>query len=242
MRRNGLFRQIAATLHRPFKHGMRRAMSTHIPPKSLLESLFDAERTASRVREELASLSSPLLFETLQMALREADAIKEHKERGLRLEQIAHLLERVEEEGGVDRLIDLLGDDEPSVRQAAGGALEEIGMDRFKDVASGVERALARFAKGHWALRELPYLLAQFDDPRVGKILAKFLQHSDPYAVASAIEAVVELEEHAAEPLLTQLEKDTRTVHIDDEEGEATAVTLGELAREGLALLHLDAE
>jgi hypothetical protein len=100
-----------------------------------------------------------------------------------------------------------------------------------------VERALERLPVGSPALLELPYLLAEVGEPGVRKLLGKFLLHRDPEAVSAAIEAIVDMGDVGAAVLLDPLVSDTRTVSLEDEEGETGTVTLGELAREAKKLL-----
>jgi HEAT repeat protein len=159
----------------------------------------------------------------------------EPDEAALRLVRLAALLGECEGPDVVDTLIDILACDEPEARHAAGEALEDLAFDRFKEVALGIERALERLTPGSPALTELPYLLAEVGEPGCVKLLARFLAHCDGEAVAAAIEALVELGDPSAAHLLTPLEKDTRQVQLDEEDGER--VSIGDLAAEARQLL-----
>ena len=97
-------------------------------------------------------------------------------------------------------------------------------------------RALDRLPAGSPALSEVPYLLAEVAEPGCLKLLGKFLHHKDPEAVAAAIEALVELADPSAAPMLAPLVRDTRQVQIDDE-GEVGHVSIGALAEEAGELL-----
>src|SRR6185369_4791393 len=109
----------------------------------------------------------------------------------------------------------------------------------FKEVAGGVERALKRLPVGSPALPELPYILAEVPEPGVVKLLAQFLAHRDPDAVAAAIEAIAEIGDPAAIKVLEPLVGDERTVELADDGSEATSeATLGELAGEAIELLQ----
>ena len=55
--------------------------------------------------------------------------------------------------------------------------------------------------------------------------------------MAAAIEALVEIGDPAGAPMLKALEKDTRVVQLEDDEGEEGKVTIGELATEARELL-----
>ena len=137
----------------------------------------------------------------------------------------------------VDLLINILGCDEPEARRAAGEALAGLAWDRFKEVALGVERALDRLPDGTPALSELPYLLAELPEPGAMKLLARFLAHRDPDAVAAAVEALVEAGDVSAIAILKPLENDARKVQLEDETGTLGEATIGELVAEALSLL-----
>jgi hypothetical protein len=204
-----------------------------------LSELFDAERTVRRLHDELAALPSEQLLDALTAALRAANREPNEDEASLRLVRIAALLGEHEGPRVVDALIDVLSSEHAEARKAAGEELEELAFDRFKEVASGVERALKRLPVGSPALAELPYILAQVHEPGVVKLLGQFLAHRDPDAVAAAIESLVEIGDPSGARLLTALEGDERTVELSDDGGEATSeVTLGELAAEAIELLQ----
>lgn len=202
-----------------------------------LDALFDAERSVRRAHIEIVDSDPKLLLPLVENALKDSLANDDEDERALRLVRLAAVLGELEGPKPIDMLIDILGCEDPEARHAAGVALEDLAYDRFKEVALGVERALERLPVGNLALSELPYLLADIPEGGVMKLLARFLAHADPEAVAGAIEALVELGDPSAAPLLAPLEKDTRTVQLEDDEGEDGKVGLGELATEARQLL-----
>jgi hypothetical protein len=209
-----------------------------------LSSLFDAERTARRLQVEIARAAAEGQAETdaLATALRaevdKALTLDDAEEVALRLVRTASLLGELHGAAAVDLLIDILACDEPEARHAAGESLENLAYDRFKEVALGIERAIARLPNGSPALSELPYLLAEIPEPGAAKLLGKFLAHKDAEAVAAAIEALVEVSDPSVAPLLAPLEKDTRQVQVEDEGGDEGRVTIGELATEARQLLR----
>jgi HEAT repeat protein len=203
----------------------------------LLPELFDAERNVRRLHAELAKAEPPLLLDAASAAVREALALDDEDEAALRLVRLASVLGELEGPRAVDLLIDILGSEEPEARSCAGEALSDLAFDRFKEVALGVERGLERLPTGSPALLELPYLLAEIGEPGVRKLLGRFLAHTDPEAVAAAIEAIVDMGDAGAASLLGPLTDDARRVSLEDEEGEEGSVTLGELAREAVKLL-----
>jgi HEAT repeat protein len=208
-----------------------------------LAALFDAERAARRIQAEVLRAhargagDATALVTALAREVEAARALKDTEEQALRLVRIASLAGELQGGPAIDLLIDLLGDEEPEARHAAGEALEGLAYERFKEVALGVERALDRLPAGSSALSELPYLIAEIPEPGAAKLLGRFLRHSDPEAVAAAIEALVEVGDPSVVALLAPLEKDTRAVQLEDEEGEDGKVTIGELASEARALL-----
>jgi HEAT repeat protein len=204
--------------------------------KESLAGLFEAERKARALHAELVGSSRADLVGGLKQATKEALAIGDEDEAAIRLSRLALVLGDLDGDAVVDLLIDILASDSGEARVTAGEALESLAFDRFKEVALGIERALGRLPKGSPALTELPFLLAEVGEPGCTKLLGRFLKHDDPEAVAAAIEAIAELGDPAAIPLLAPLEKDGRQVQIDDEDG-GERVAIGDLAHEAREIL-----
>jgi HEAT repeat protein len=211
---------------------------------STVAQLFAAERAARKAQDELTEAEPERLLPLLERSTAQALALDEvdEDEASLRLVRIATLLGEMQGPRAVDLLIDILGSDEPEARRAAGEALSGLAFDRFKEVALGVERALERLPLGNPALAELPYLLSDVPEPGVLKLLARFLVAGDVDAVAAAIEAVVELGDPAAVPLLERLLGDARRVQLEDDGGTEGDASLGELASEAIAMLSEGSE
>jgi HEAT repeat protein len=201
-----------------------------------LQALFDAERSARAHHAALRGEGDRLLVPELRAATVEALTLEDEDEATIRLVRLALLLGDLEGPEVVDLLIDILGGVSPEARIAAGEALEGLAFDRFKEVALGIERALARLPRGGPALTELPFLLAEVAEPGCTKLLGRFLQNEDPEVVASAIEAMAELGDPAAIPLLEKLERDGRQVQLDEEEG-SERVSIADLAHEACEIL-----
>ena len=206
--------------------------------KETLTSLFDAERTARTLHERLLGQAREELVKELRDATKAALSNADDDESSLRLGRIAVVLGDLDGAEVVDLLVDILGSDSAEARVQAGEALEGLAFDRFKEVALGIERAVDRLPKGSPALTELPFLLAEVGEPGCVKLLGRFLKHPDAEAVAAAIEALAELGDPAAIPLLTPLEKDPRQVQLDEEDGEGERVGLGDLAFEAREILE----
>ncbi len=205
---------------------------------TLLPQLFEAERKVRKLQDGVAASDQGRAVDALaraaDAALREAD----EDESALRLTLIAELLGEFEGPRVIDTLIDILNSSLEEPRDAAGVALEGLAFDRFKEVATGVERAVKRLPVGAPALAELPYVFAEVPEPGVMKLLALFASHEDADAVAAAIEVGVEMGDPAFAKVLTRLIDDTRTVELADEIGDGESeVTLGELAAEAIELL-----
>jgi hypothetical protein len=204
-----------------------------------LEALFDAERAAREAHEDLAESHLSEVIPVLEGATREALLLEaeDDEESSLRLVRIAGVLGDLEGARVVDLLIDILGAGDAESRQAAGVALSGLAFDRFKDVALGIERALVRLPEDSPALAELPYLLVEIPEPGVNKLLGRFLAHPSADAVAAAIEAIVEIGDPAALPLLEPLASDSRRVQLEDESGHEGDATIGELVVEAQSIL-----
>lgn len=207
-------------------------------PASALARLFDAERTVLDLRNELSSPEHPdEMLDAIASAISTAKKEPSEMERLLRLSSLAGILGRMTGPRAVDLLIDILDSPDPEARLIAGTALEDLGFERFKEVALGVERALARLSQNSPALGELPFILLENPEPGVLKLLHRFLEHQDAETVASAIEACVELGDPKSIPHLRRLEKDKRTVDFEEEPGNVT-ITIGELAQEARSLFE----
>jgi HEAT repeat protein len=202
-----------------------------------LEALFEAERTARAHHAALRAEGDDKLIPELAAATKAALALEDEAEATIRLVRLALLLGDLEGDVVVDLLIDILGGGSPEARVAAGEALEGLAFDRFREVALGIERALTRLPRGNPALSELPFLLAEVGEPGCVKLLGRFLQDEDPEVVASAIEAIAELGDPAAIPLLAKLERDGRQVQLDEEEG-GERVSIADLAHEAKEILE----
>jgi HEAT repeat protein len=207
-----------------------------MPVKDALAGLFEAERKARALHAELVGSERNDLVAALRDATKEALAVTDEDEAAVRLSRLALVLGDLDGDAVVDLLIDILASDSAEARVTAGEALESLAFDRFKEVALGIERALGRLKKGSPALTELPFLLAEVGEPGCTKLLGRFLKHDDPEAVAAAIEAMAELGDPAAIPLLAPLEKDGRQVQIDDDDG-GERVAIGDLAHEAREIL-----
>lgn len=203
----------------------------------MLSALFEAERAARAHHAALRAEGDAKLLPELREATAAALALEDEAEASVRLVRLALLLGDLEGDAVVDLLIDILGGASPEARIAAGEALEGLAFDRFKEVALGIERALGRLPRGNPALSELPFLLAEVGEPGCTKLLGRFLQNEDAEVVASAIEAMAELGDPAAIPMLAKLERDGRQVQLEDEEG-GERVSIADLAHEAREILE----
>jgi HEAT repeat protein len=206
-----------------------------------LSDLFEAERTRQALADQIASGSLEDVLEVLRGGIAAARTRDEEEERVLELEAIAQILGQLPGSGAVDALIEVLGSEEPEARHAAGVALEEISYERFKEVALGVERALASLPPDHLALTELPYLLIGIPEPGIPRLIHRFLEHANEEVVSAAIEACVELGDPSSVSRLEKLENDARLIRLEDDrldDGDEAAgdgggtITVGELAQE----------
>jgi len=203
----------------------------------LIEDLYAAERSVRSLHARISDSKDVDQIAALEVATAEALQLSDEEEASVRLVRLAELLGDLEGAKAADLLIDILGTDSLEARRSAGEALEDLAFDRFKELALAVERALERLPHGHAALTELPFLLSEVPEPGVRRLLGRFLAHRDPEAVAATIEAIVDHADVSAADLLVPLEKDTRHVELEDEEGAEGRVTIGELATEARSLL-----
>jgi HEAT repeat protein len=208
--------------------------------KQHLETMFQAERTLRAAEAELLRIPTGELTRLLGSAVDEALGLGQGPEASLRLERLADLCAQVPGPAMVDTLIKVLASDAGRVRVQAAEALVDVAYERYAEVARAVERAVADPKTSSQALEELPWVIAEVAEPSAVRLLARFLAHSDPLVVASAVEALAELGDPEAVPVLSALKDDPRQVALDEYEGEVTS-SLGELAREAIDGLQGDA-
>ena len=200
-----------------------------------LRRIFEADREMRAAERTLLQKTSEELIALLVRATEEALRMADRTEGAMRLERLADLCAQVPGPQMTDALIDILDDPEPRVRVAAGEALTDVGYERYAEVARGVERALDADKAGS-AMAELPWILAEIGEPSALPLIRRFLQHTDPNVIATAIEALVHLGDPDAVQDLQGFLGDERNATIDDFESE-TRTTLGELAQEALTML-----
>lgn len=206
-------------------------------PEAELGAIFDAERELRRRERALLGAEPAAVRRTLGAAVAAAKALADPKEAALRLERLADLCAQVEGPEMTDALIAILDCETPSVRVQAAEALVDVGFERYAEVARGIERALARGARGA-AMQELPWVLCEIAEPSARPLIARFLKLDDVEVVASAVEALAELGDAQAVKDLVPLREDPRPVEVDDDaEGEVSA-TLGDLVEEAIAMLE----
>lgn len=205
---------------------------TDIAP--IFERLFAAERALRESEEQFFAAAEPeALSSAVSDAVATARALPPGDERSVRLYRLAMLCSELPGPKPVAALLDILDEDDVSARAEAGESLLELAYERYKEVAIAIE---ARLAKNHDgpSMEELPFILTEVFDPDPVPLVARFLAHPRADVVAAAIEALVTYGDPAAAAKLRPLLRDTRTVTIEVEGGEAT---LGELAQEGIHAL-----
>lgn len=209
--------------------------------KQLLEALFDADR---KLREAEATLleesDEQELAKALERAVDEAfklsDAPADAAEASARLSRVADLCAQVQGPRTADTLVRILNHGAPEVRVAAGEALRDFAYDRYAEVARAVERAFESDLQGP-ALSEIPWILAEIAEPSALPLIARCLKHSDAEVVASGVEALTELGDEQAIPLLKPLLQDRRVVQLEEDDA-AYSTTIAELASEAISELE----
>jgi HEAT repeat protein len=205
-------------------------------PGSALEGIFEAERALRRSEQQLLETDSAALKKLLAQAVRDALDEGDEADAAMRLERLADLCAQVPGPEMVDALIEILDADPESARIEAYEALQDVGFERYAEVARGVERALERGERGQ-AMRELPFILAEIAEPSARPLITRFLKIDDVEVQAAAVEALVTLGDPEAADALKPLIDDPRPVEVEGEEGEETA-TLGELVAEAIEALQ----
>lgn len=203
--------------------------------ETLLLAMFEADRQVRNAEADF--LSSPDEAEriaVLERAVQEATKSSERRESSLKLERLAELCAQVSGPKMVDCLIQILNEDDPAVRVAAGESLLDVGYERYAELARGIERTLDAGGRAT-ALCELAWIISEIGEPSASTLLKRFLKHDQADVVAAAIEAFASIGDPEAIAALTPLLQDRRNVTLsEDEEDEGLATTVGELAKEAI--------
>jgi len=204
-------------------------------PKDHLTAIFDADRALRQAEAQLVKADANALAELLAMAVDEAKALTDGAEAELRLVRLADLCAQVPGQPMADALVRILDEENPAVRVQAAEALVDVAYDRYVEVARAIERSLDAGADGP-AMRELPWVLAEVGEPSAAKLISRFLTQETAEIVASAIEALTQLQDPSVVPVLRKLQDDPREVTMDDGHEEQTT-TIGDLASEAVEAL-----
>lgn len=203
-----------------------------------LNALFAADK-ALRAAEDafLESADEKTLARIIAEAVREAWKLEAPDEQEAQLARLADLCAQVPSPETVDALLSILDHEEPSVRNEAGECLLDVAYERFKEVALGIERLLAKDHVGH-VMEELPFILCEIRDPDPMPLVSRFLAHPRAEVVAAAIEALASYGDPTAIRHLEKLVEDKREVTLPDLD-DATA-SIGDLAADAIAELEGD--
>ena len=204
-------------------------------PKDHLTAIFDADRALRKAEAQLVKADANALAELLALAVDEAKELTDDAEAELRLVRLADLCAQVPGQPMADALVRILDEENPAVRVQAAEALVDVAYDRYVEVARAIERSLDAGATGP-AMRELPWVLAEVGEPSAAKLISRFLTQETPEIVASAIEALAQLQDPSAIPALRKLQDDRREVTMDDGHEENTT-SIGDLASEAVEAL-----
>lgn len=205
--------------------------------KELLEALFDADRKLREAEATLLDDAPPDdLAQALERAVDQAFGLGDAAEANARLSRVADLCVQVQGPRTADTLVRIVNHPAPEVRVAAGEALRDFAYDRYAEVARAIERAFERDLQGP-ALSEIPWILAEIGEPSALPLIARCLKHTDPEVVASGIEAITELGDDSAVPLLKPLLSDRRVVQLEEDDS-SYSTTIAELASEAISELE----
>ncbi len=119
------------------------------------------------------------------------------------------------------------------IRMLSGDSLMHLGEDGVDAIMPAVEVVLEKESTG---AEEMPFILAELDDPEVPSVLARFLRVDNAQVVASAIEACIEAGNDDTRAEIEKLTSDERAVELDDPHEEEKS-TIGQIAKEALELM-----
>lgn len=203
-----------------------------------LQKIFEADRTlreATRAFFEGENDDGPRL-DALSAAL---DVARDHDDAEESVERLIRIADLLTDIGGLratQMLAALLDHEEPAVRLASGEGLIDLAYSRYAEVARVFE-SLIDDGKAVVALREVPLLLAQVEEPGGVKLCVRLLKHPDADVVASAVQALAMFGDPNTAREVEKLKNDTRMVSADEESDEGS-YTVGDIARDALEELR----
>jgi hypothetical protein len=202
-----------------------------------LRKLVDLERTLRATHRAILEVPAKQVVASLQGATGKTAALSP-EDRICELVPMATLAGLLDVAESIDVLLPMLSVAEPEVRLTAGEAMLALMESRFSDVEARLEKLLPKLSPGDLALVEVPYILGETGAPECLGLLDLLLKNKDTEAVVAAIEAMVEIGDPAAIPMLRRLEKDGRMAMVESDEGEDESVAIGALASEACELLE----
>jgi hypothetical protein len=123
----------------------------------------------------------------------------------------------------------------PDIRMISEDALTHLAEEGLDYLMPAVEGVLEREGIGAEAM---PFILADLDFAEVPKIVARFLDATNPQVVAAALEAMVEVGDEDSFSEIETLLNDSREVELEEETDDSSTVTIGQLAREALDMIQ----
>lgn len=141
---------------------------------------------------------------------------------------------------GTPKVVSLLAKgldhDNLDVRMLSGDVLMHLAEDGLDTIMPAVDAVLKTAGVG---AEEMPFVLAELDEPEVPRLLERFLQSANPNVVAAALEALVECGDEDALPAVEKLLDDDREVTVEDGPDD-DVTTVGQLAKDAMDLLSED--
>jgi hypothetical protein len=198
-----------------------------------LEQLFHHDAEARALETALLDTRDRNALEGALAAATDAAFDRDDEEGEIRLELLAGLWGRVASPRAAEALFGLLGEESEAVQHAAGNALIDLATESFDTFAAAFRAVATAPGDPPPEAFELPFVLAELDDPKVADLVLVLLGHDNPEIVASSLEVAGETgwDERVRERL-EDLCDDKRVVALDDEGGEEAEATIGELAAE----------
>ena len=161
-------------------------------------------------------------------------SLKEEDEIPIPLIRCAEMLVGVMTENVVKTLILGLEHANPTVRLLSGDAITHVAEENLSLLGPAIDDILK---SGSAAAEEMPFILSELENPEAQQMLVKFLDHENAEVVASALEAFSEIGEPDVVPAIEKLTGDTRTVAVDAELGGDETTTVGQLAKDAIAMI-----
>ena len=206
----------------------------------ILKKIIDLDEQIATLKEEFDAQSENEKAEVLEQRLAGLQAEDFNKDDvPLALARCLDMIGGLGDDHAVRILARGMQHENADVRDLCGQVIYMLSEEGIAAIMPAVEIALE---KGGILAEELPYLLAEIEDPEAPRLIERFLKHDEAPVVLSSIEALLDCGDELTIDALKQLEGDKREITLEEEGKPADKTTLGAIVTDALGLFESEKE